>query len=390
MLFCLTSMHACISGKHWAGFKRTSSKLKSPSNASQPRRLRIHFFRTFDGRQHFRNGFANCEMKKKKIVISYEKEDRWAQGAQTRDFTHSRIHTPLTGRGELTYPHLLKENLLFSPKKKECLARNPFLSTHHTHNNAQANTRHTRHKAHTDKVHRTQTHILINDLRDFGVPRGVWTEVELSGQSVWPTGNTASSRTWRKKKTKQNKTNKTNKQKGIVNFTHASGREKKTSTFDESQHYPTPLQNHSSYVHAVSWNSDGGRICSAGDDKTVRVWEVSSGKCLQTLEGHSSGSLVVFSLLTKEPSQTKENGGRKGGPQKSSTNTHRWTRPTLALSCHHSHCIFCHHCSTTPLSHQKKKMQRDNRKRMRSLLLLKKSLETSFVQVKMHLFVGVA
>jgi len=44
------------------------------------------------------------------------------------------------------------------------------------------------------------------------------------------------------------------------------------------------LEGHSSYVNAVSWSSDGERICSGSYDNTVRVWEVSSGKCLQTLE----------------------------------------------------------------------------------------------------------
>jgi len=46
-------------------------------------------------------------------------------------------------------------------------------------------------------------------------------------------------------------------------------------------------------VHAVSWSSDGTRICSGSYDKTVQVWEVSSGECMQTLEGHSSGVNAV-------------------------------------------------------------------------------------------------
>jgi len=48
------------------------------------------------------------------------------------------------------------------------------------------------------------------------------------------------------------------------------------------------LKGHSCDVAAVSWSSDGSRICSGSDDCTVRVWEVSSGKSMQTIEGHSS------------------------------------------------------------------------------------------------------
>jgi len=58
--------------------------------------------------------------------------------------------------------------------------------------------------------------------------------------------------------------------------------------------------------------------------------------------------------LTKEPGPTKQNGGQKGDPQTRSTNTHRWTHPTLALSGHYSHCrFFHHHCSMTPHPHER-------------------------------------
>ena len=31
----------------------------------------------------------------------------------------------------------------------------------------------------------------------------------------------------------------------------------------------------------------GRRLASGSDDKTVKLWDVTSGECLQTLEGHS-------------------------------------------------------------------------------------------------------
>jgi len=43
------------------------------------------------------------------------------------------------------------------------------------------------------------------------------------------------------------------------------------------------LEGHSQRVNAVSWSADGTRICSGSDDNTVRVGEVSSGECIQTL-----------------------------------------------------------------------------------------------------------
>ena len=48
---------------------------------------------------------------------------------------------------------------------------------------------------------------------------------------------------------------------------------------------------------SVSFSPDGSRIVSGSDDKSVRVWDASSGECvLGPLEGHTSGvSSVSFS-----------------------------------------------------------------------------------------------
>ena len=32
---------------------------------------------------------------------------------------------------------------------------------------------------------------------------------------------------------------------------------------------------------------DGRRVVSASDDKTLKVWDVATGECVATLEGHS-------------------------------------------------------------------------------------------------------
>ena len=33
---------------------------------------------------------------------------------------------------------------------------------------------------------------------------------------------------------------------------------------------------------------DGRRVVSASEDKTLKVWDVATGECVVTLEGHSS------------------------------------------------------------------------------------------------------
>ncbi len=38
---------------------------------------------------------------------------------------------------------------------------------------------------------------------------------------------------------------------------------------------------------------DGLETVSSSDDKTVKIWDISTGKCLKTLHGHSSGILEI-------------------------------------------------------------------------------------------------
>jgi WD40 repeat protein len=47
------------------------------------------------------------------------------------------------------------------------------------------------------------------------------------------------------------------------------------------------LEGHSDCVRSVAFSHDSTRLASASDDKTVKIWDASSGACLQTLEGHS-------------------------------------------------------------------------------------------------------
>ena len=40
---------------------------------------------------------------------------------------------------------------------------------------------------------------------------------------------------------------------------------------------------------SVSVSPDGRRAVSGSADKTLRVWDLESGACLRTLEGHARG-----------------------------------------------------------------------------------------------------
>jgi WD40 repeat protein len=39
-------------------------------------------------------------------------------------------------------------------------------------------------------------------------------------------------------------------------------------------------------VNACSWSPDGTKVVSCSNDKTMRVWDVSRGECINTLTGH--------------------------------------------------------------------------------------------------------
>jgi serine/threonine protein kinase len=59
---------------------------------------------------------------------------------------------------------------------------------------------------------------------------------------------------------------------------------------------PRIFKGHTDVVSSVSFSPDGRFALSGCNDRTLRLWEVSSGKCLRTFEGHSGEvSSVSFS-----------------------------------------------------------------------------------------------
>jgi GTPase SAR1 family protein/uncharacterized CHY-type Zn-finger protein len=55
----------------------------------------------------------------------------------------------------------------------------------------------------------------------------------------------------------------------------------------------TTLEGHSDLVEAIVITPDGKQIISGSDDTRLRVWDLASGRCLTTLEGHSDTIYTV-------------------------------------------------------------------------------------------------
>lgn len=53
------------------------------------------------------------------------------------------------------------------------------------------------------------------------------------------------------------------------------------------------IRGHKQGISGVCWSADSRFLCTASDDTTSRLWDVETGKCLRTMEGHRE---YVFSV----------------------------------------------------------------------------------------------
>ncbi len=59
---------------------------------------------------------------------------------------------------------------------------------------------------------------------------------------------------------------------------------------------PTTLTEHTSGVNTVLFSFDNKTLFSSSDGQTIKIWDISNGKCLKSLHGHTSriNSLAIF------------------------------------------------------------------------------------------------
>ena len=55
------------------------------------------------------------------------------------------------------------------------------------------------------------------------------------------------------------------------------------------------LTGHSDWVTSVIQLSDG-KVCSGSFDKTVKIWDLTTGRCVMTLKGHCDSVRSVIQL----------------------------------------------------------------------------------------------
>ena len=76
---------------------------------------------------------------------------------------------------------------------------------------------------------------------------------------------------------------------------------------------PRPLEGHNSWVLGIRASKCGTLLASCGFDKSVRVWDVATGKCLQALGGHDACVFGVRFLDDGGSGGGESDGGAVGG-----------------------------------------------------------------------------
>ena len=72
---------------------------------------------------------------------------------------------------------------------------------------------------------------------------------------------------------------------------------------------PAHLRGHTDYVSSVTFSPDGKTLVSGSVDKTIRLWDVATGKQKKTITGHTD---YVSSLTFSPGGHTFASGGGDG------------------------------------------------------------------------------
>ena len=75
------------------------------------------------------------------------------------------------------------------------------------------------------------------------------------------------------------------------------GGRSQTNVVKAAIHLERTLEGHSGPVSAVAVTPDGARIVSGGNDRTVRVWDLATGRLERTLTGHTDSVRAVTVTL---------------------------------------------------------------------------------------------
>jgi WD40 repeat protein len=75
----------------------------------------------------------------------------------------------------------------------------------------------------------------------------------------------------------------------------------------QSTRFLKKFRGHSRFVTSVSLSSDGKLALSGSYDKTLKLWDVKTGNCLRTFEGHQEEVLTVYRTYAKTPHIAHDN-----------------------------------------------------------------------------------